>query len=169
MTDFTSNPVPFSADSDDRPLPERIAAQWNFPLAHKDHDDGKRYYAVQDWVAGVGDTPHVRTFWQKMKHRYPYLATLCQKLPYRASNGKSYQMDYAQAEGLLEITRRMARETGIARCILEGTPSSRAKTATIYLFSIREMPGYYKIGVSKDVQRRLADYNTAMPFTVDLE
>jgi hypothetical protein len=170
MFDFTSSLVPLTSDADDRPLPERIAAQYGFPLAHKDHDDGRRYYAVQDWIAGVAQpASHPGQFWNEMKKRYSYLVSLCQKLPYRASDGKSYQMDHAQAEGLIEIARRMARETGIARAVLEGTPPSQGKATGVYIFSIWEMPGYYKIGVSKDVQRRLADYNTAMPFTVVLE
>jgi hypothetical protein len=78
-------------------------------------------------------------------------------------------MAYTQAEGLLEITRRMGRETGLARSVLEGVSASDGRSTAIYLFSIKEIPNYYKIGISKEVHRRLADYNTAMPFTVVLE
>ena len=48
-----SDPTSFSEDLptnfDDRPLPERIASRYNFPLAYHDVDS-KRYYAVQDWI-----------------------------------------------------------------------------------------------------------------------
>jgi hypothetical protein len=127
MFDFTPNLVPLSPDSDDRPLPERIAAQWNFPLAHKDHEDGRRYYAVQDWIAGVGNTPHARTLWEKLKKRAKKQAEELEKkgkeqlsrwwgqlvkLPYRATDGKDYKMDYADAETLYRITQRMDANTG---------------------------------------------------------
>ena len=127
MFDSTSNLVPFSPDSDDRPLPERIAAQYGFPLAYKDHDDGKRYYAVQDWIAGVADTPHARTLWEKLKKRAKKMAETLKeageeqlspwwgqlvKLPYRASNGKEYKLDHADAETLYRITQRMDANTG---------------------------------------------------------
>jgi hypothetical protein len=123
MSDFTANLVPLSDDFDDRPLPERIAAHYEFPLAHKDHDDGQRYYAVQDWIAGVANTPHARTLWAKLKKRaatmakeakqgqlFPWWEQLVQ-LPYRASNGKEYKMDYADAETLYRITQRMDANT----------------------------------------------------------
>lgn len=124
MFDSTSNLVPLFDDSDDRPLPERIAAHYGFPLAQKDHDDGKRYYAVQDWIAGVAKTPQARSLWARLKKRaqktadesskeqlFPWWKQLVQ-LPYRASNGKEYKMDYADAETLYRIAQRMDANTG---------------------------------------------------------
>jgi hypothetical protein len=122
MFDFTSNIVPLSPDSDDRPLPERIAEQYGFPLAHKDHEDGRRYYAVQDWIKGVADTSSPRQFWNEMKKRLKKsgieLSTWCLQLPYRASDGKNYQMDHADAESLYRITQRMDANTGLRNKIL---------------------------------------------------
>src|SRR5258708_27392232 len=40
---------------------------------------------------------------------------------------------------------------------------------SVYLFSIEEMPGYYKIGISTDVYRRLQGLNSAFPLTLNLE
>jgi hypothetical protein len=123
MFDSTSNLVPLSPDSDDRPLPERIAAQYEFPLAYKDHDDGRRYYAVQDWIKGVA-TPatHPGHYWNEMKKRLKKsgieISIWCVKLPYRASDGKNYQMDYADAEALYRITQRMDANTGLRNKIL---------------------------------------------------
>jgi len=117
MFDFTSNLVPLSPDSDDRPLPERIAALWNFPLAHKDDpSDGKRYYAVQDWISGIGDTKQPRVLISLMKRRLKKakveLFSRCKQLPYKAADGKRYIMDYADDETLYQITQRMDANTG---------------------------------------------------------
>jgi hypothetical protein len=170
MFDFTSNLVPLSPDSDDLPLPERIAAQYGFQLAaYDDPETGKRYYAVRDWIAGVAKAPDPGDFWKKMRKRFAHLLSFCKPLPYRANNGRMLQVDHSPTEGLFEIVQRMGTETGIARCILEGTSPKELSLGGIYLFSIKEMPGYYKVGASKAVQRRLAGYNTAMPFTVILE
>jgi hypothetical protein len=124
MFDFTANLVPLSEDPDDRPLPERIAAHYGFPLAQKDHDDGKRYYAVQDWILGIAQTANAHSLWARLKKRarkmaeeasegqlVPWWNQLVQ-LPYRASNGKTYQMDFADAETLYRITQRMDANTG---------------------------------------------------------
>jgi hypothetical protein len=130
MFDSTSSLVPLSSDSDDRPLPERIAAQYEFPLAYKDHDDGRRYYSIQDWIAGIAQSPQARSLWSRLKKRaqkavdedstgqlFPWWKQLVQ-LPYRASNGKEYQMDHADAETLYRITQRMDANTGLRNEIL---------------------------------------------------
>jgi hypothetical protein len=103
MFDSTANLVPLSDDADDRPLPERIAAQYGFSLAYKDHDDGRRYYAVQDWILGIAETKNAHSLWVRLKKRakkmaeeasegqlVPWWNQLVQ-LPYRASNGKEYK------------------------------------------------------------------------------
>jgi hypothetical protein len=124
MSDFTSNLVPVSPYSDDLSLPERIAAHYGFQLASKEHIDGKRYYAVQDWIKAVAqpDTDP-RIFWNKMKRQLRKagidFSTKCQKLDYRASNGKTYKGDYADAEILYQITQRMVANTGLREAVLE--------------------------------------------------
>src|SRR5579863_9489690 len=70
MSDPTSNLVSLPFDpNDDRPLPERIAEGYGFPLAYHDLDDGKRYYAVQDWIVGVAQPPDAAKFWHDVKRR----------------------------------------------------------------------------------------------------
>lgn len=111
---------------DDRPLPEIIADGgdgWNvFPLAFI--DDQERYYAVQDWIQGVAQTDNPRKFWNSMKKRTVAMMetvemrTRFTTLPYIASNGRTYQMDFATAEGLYLITQRMSAETGIRNKVL---------------------------------------------------
>ncbi len=135
MVDSTPNPLSFpNADGeqpDQRPLPEIVAAGkvdesespgWEaFPLAYHDVE-GKRYYAVQDWILGVAKPSDASRFWDSMKRRLKKakieLSSSCRELPYIARNGRTYQMDYAVAEGLYIITQRMDAETGLRDRIL---------------------------------------------------
>lgn len=126
MSDSTSDPLsfPFASESNDkRPLPEIVAERCGFALAYVDHDDGKRYYAVQDWIVGVAQSAEPRVFWAKMKKRFQKatieLLPSCQQFPYRSSSGRTYQMDYAQAEALYQITQRMDAQTGIRDKVLQ--------------------------------------------------
>jgi hypothetical protein len=105
----------------DKPLPEIIADEYGFALASHDVD-GVDYYAVQDWIRGVAQSDDVRKFWNAMKRRFTkaeiQMSTWCRHLPYKATDGKTYQRDYATAEGLYLITQRMDAETGIRNKIL---------------------------------------------------
>src|SRR5258708_7547572 len=105
MSDSTSNSISFPIEpdpNDKRPLPEIVADRWSFPLAYVDHEDGKRYYAVLDWILGVAQTPNASEFWRAMKRRLNTAGvetrTWCTGLPYRASDGKTYKRDHAEAE-----------------------------------------------------------------------
>src|SRR5258708_35226987 len=100
MSDSTSNLMILSPNFGDLPLPERIAKNYNFALAYHDVD-GKRYYAVQDWIIGVTQSPEPRVFWAVMKRRAKKsqipIESECRKLPYRATKKKTYNVDYALA------------------------------------------------------------------------
>lgn len=134
---------------DKRPLPELIAmggSDWAaFDLQFTDVD-GVRYYAVQDWIAGVALTDNPRRLWTDLKSRYnpenisdaprkskrgrkpitkqaaqrvqDQLSVLVVQLPYLSSNGKTYRMDHTTAEGLYFITELMESESGIRDRIL---------------------------------------------------
>mgnify|MGYP000957781128 FL=1 len=102
---------------DQRELPLLIAEQFSFAL--QTHElEGKTYFAVQDWIAGVSQSDRARKFWTDIKRRNPQLSAACGQFPYTAENGKSYQMDYADAVTLYEITMRMGTETGIRNRVL---------------------------------------------------
>jgi hypothetical protein len=129
MSSYSNSiPVPFNAD-DQRPLPELIASGnpdpadgWPaFPLQIQDVD-GVRYYAVQDWILGVAQTDNARNFWKQMRTRLNrakiQLSPPCVQLPYVASNKKSYDMDFATAETLYQITQRMDANTGVRDRVL---------------------------------------------------
>jgi hypothetical protein len=105
------------AFDDSRPLPEIIASTHKFPLQSHDTDHG-RVYAVQDWMRGVMKKDDVRADWKHMQKRATELLNSLQQLPYKASNGRTYQMDYADAEGLYAITQRMDASTGLRNAVL---------------------------------------------------
>src|SRR5579872_6262929 len=54
------------------------------------------------------------------------LSSWCVQLPYRASNGKRYDIDHTDAEGLYRITQRMDVNTGLRDRILNYLAKSGA-------------------------------------------
>ena len=123
MSDSTTPSVFFALPvNDPRPLPEIIADRAGFPLAYVDVD-GERYYAVQDWIVGVGQASEPRKFWTAMKTRLKKagieMSTLCRQLPYRARDGKNYKVDFAAATVLYQITQRMDANTGLRDKVLK--------------------------------------------------
>lgn len=122
MSDHTTSSVDFvHSANNSHPLPEIIAEQAGFSLAYHDVDD-KRYYAVQDWIAGVAQVEEPRKFWESMRRRLKKagieLSSWWRQLPYRANNGKTYKMDHAEATILYQITQRMDANTGLRDQIL---------------------------------------------------
>lgn len=114
-------------DFGNKPLPEQIAdggKDWQaFDLQWYDVD-GKRYYAVQDWLRGVALTENPAQFWRELKKRAEnlhkvQLSTSCLQLPYLAKDGKKYRMDFAPAETLYQIAQYMDSATGIRNKILK--------------------------------------------------
>jgi hypothetical protein len=77
-----------------------------------------RYYAVQDWMRGMMQKDDVRADWRMLQKRAPQLLNNVLQLPYKASNGKTYQMDYADAQTLYGITQRISANTGLRNDIL---------------------------------------------------
>jgi len=102
---------------DDRPLPLFIAEQFGFALQTREVE-GKHYFAVQDWIAGVSQSPQPRVLQAQIKRRALELFHAVKQLPYTAENGKTYQMNYADSVTLYEITMRMGTETGIRNRVL---------------------------------------------------
>ena len=111
--------------NDNRPAPERVASAHGFALAYHEDTDGDpehRWYAVQDWIAGVAHASEPRKFLTALKSRLKKagfeLSTSCRQLPYLASNSKKYKTDHAQAETLYLITQRMDANTPLRDAIL---------------------------------------------------
>lgn len=83
------------------PLPILTASLYDFPLAFH-VKDGVYYYAILDWVAGLTgevDVKLVARMWDNFKNQTSFSkGTL--KLPYVASDGKTYQRDFVMDETL---------------------------------------------------------------------
>jgi hypothetical protein len=100
-----------------------VSEDYAFPLQRCYLPDGREMYAVQDWIEGVAKPSDVRVFWQQMKKRLQKsqneLYMGCIQLPYLSSNGKTYQMDYADGMTLYGITQHMGVDTGIRNEVLK--------------------------------------------------
>jgi hypothetical protein len=87
------------------PLPLLVARDWNFPLACHETNTGTMY-AVQDWIAGLASCEKTKAaeLWRKMEIQTGNSIT---SLPYTASDGKTYQRPFTDAEGLYQIAQHM--------------------------------------------------------------
>ncbi len=92
----------------DKPLPLLVAKKWDFPLAYAISDD-TQYYAIADWLRGLLSRQDVRQVWNDIqrKRSIPQLSDSIRHLPYQASDGKTYQVDYATARGLYLIAQHL--------------------------------------------------------------
>jgi len=98
-----SNEIPLN---DERPLPLIVADRWGFPLATVETESG-RVYAVQDWIrglTGVEDTRYALGNFKKTEVGKQMLLSK-QRLPYKATDGKTYQRDYTNDKGLYLIAQ----------------------------------------------------------------
>lgn len=90
------------------PLPLIVAEQWGFVLIPVDRTGNTKdyLYPVQEWIVGlIGcSKQHAASTWSQAN----YAAELnSSKLPYLASNGKTYRMDYVDARGLYRIAQEL--------------------------------------------------------------
>jgi hypothetical protein len=102
--------LPFVFDDhltpDDTPLPLIVANRWGFPLAHVEMVNGK-YYAVQDWIRGLTGEENIRTVWAMFKKTDAgkQMLNSIERLPYKASDGKTYKRDHTTDKGLYLIAQ----------------------------------------------------------------
>lgn len=174
MSDHTLNPVNPTPNLDALPLPERIATLYKFPLAYHDLYDGKRYYAIQDWIVGVANPAQPRMFWAAMKRRFIKaqleIAEQCRKLPYRTTSNKIYQLEYAPAEILSLLLNQMSLKTGIVSEIRTGLPYKQETKVVgyVYLITAKEISEKFKIGCTTDIKHRIASMRTVVPVTFEV-
>ncbi len=95
--------LPVIPDADDAslPLPLIVAQKWDFPLAHVQSDQGY-LYAVQDWLRGLTGDKDVRRLESQTQKQ---LSVSNRQLPYTATNGKTYQVDFTDDKGLYLIAQ----------------------------------------------------------------
>jgi hypothetical protein len=106
MTDLPTVSGDAMPDDNHTPLPLLVAKRWNFPLAYMETETGF-YYAVPDWIRGLTEGDDPRFVWAKVQKHIPQLLLSKQQFPYKASNGKTYQMDFVQDKGLYLIAQYM--------------------------------------------------------------
>jgi hypothetical protein len=95
-------------DDNDLPLPLVVARRWNFSLAYI-QVEGSMVYAIQDWIRGLVDTKEAYKIWNDIqrKSNLLQLSASVRQFPYLASNGKTYQMDYATDKILYLIAQHL--------------------------------------------------------------
>lgn len=113
-------------NQDAYPLPELIARRWSFPLQIQEVN-GVDFYSVQDWVCGVAGVADARNTIAGVKRRSPELCSSWIQLPYKAKNGKTYRVSFADDENLYSITQRLDKSTGAVDAILKFLAKSGKK------------------------------------------
>jgi hypothetical protein len=100
--------IPNNDDNEELPLPLIVAQRWNFPLAHIQTENGM-VYAVQDWMRGLSGEQDVRRLWDMFKKTEAgkVLSNSIGQWPYKASNGRTYQLDHLDDKGLYLIAQYM--------------------------------------------------------------
>lgn len=105
MSDLTR----FEFSESDEPLPLQVAARWGFPLTHIYTDSGLLLYSIQDWINGIATTIRARKLWSDMQKQLSDSTGQLSiyQLPYVSTDGKTYQMDFTDAEGLYRIAQEL--------------------------------------------------------------
>ena len=80
---------------------KRIRSQWN-------EQEEKWYFAVVDVISALTDSDKPRDYWYRLKRREyessgVELSTFCRQLKLASSDGKQYQTEVADTEGLFRI------------------------------------------------------------------
>lgn len=163
-TDLTTS-VPYN---DERPLPLIIAEKWGFALQYHQRLDvpGEYVYALQDWAIGlVGSNgkPAMRDF--KLSRASAHFEGNIFKLPYKATNKKTYQMDYVTSDILLlfaTYTREFRHVTTWESLL--NWQRSEVKSGHVYIVGLSQHPEYHKLGVALDLRSRIGSIRVHNPF-----
>lgn len=79
---------------------KKVRSIWN-------ESDQKWYFSIVDVVDVLTDSPNARKYWSVLKTRLKKedseLTTICSQLKMQSSDGKFYNTDVANAEGLFRI------------------------------------------------------------------
>lgn len=90
------------------PLPLLVAEKWGFDLAYVDRDGNPNhyFYSVQDWMVGLTgcSKQHASATWVQSNYTRELNSS---KLPYKTTSGRTYQMDFTDAEGLYRIAQEL--------------------------------------------------------------
>jgi DNA-damage-inducible protein D len=87
-------------------------------VEHKD----EMYFSIVDIIGVLTDSPIPRNYWNLLKKREPQLHTLCMQLKLPSADGKKYQTDCANTEGVFRI--------------IMSVPSPKAEPFKVWLASL---------------------------------
>lgn len=86
--------------------------RWGFPLAQVQTADGT-LYAVRDWISGLTGENDTRKMWNYFKRQpvWSQMSSSTRQMPYKITDGRTYQLDYTTDKGLYLIAQYL-RVTG---------------------------------------------------------
>lgn len=115
MSEHSIIPSISGEDNTNDPLPIRVSRKWQFPLAYMETENGL-VYSIQDWIVGLTGASNPRRIWSDLKssqkeqneekesqEKQLYDSTV--QLPYTATDGKTYQMEFISDKGLYLIAQ----------------------------------------------------------------
>jgi hypothetical protein len=146
MTNYPLFPV---SDPDNQPLPVIVAQRWEFPLATIPTDAGLMY-AIQDWIRGLTGDQDTRYILSKFKKTDvgERMWNSIQRLPYKASDGRTYQRDYTNDEGLYLIAQYLRVKS--ERPVLDAIRRFLAEAGAFVDEVRREPDGLFAAGQNPD-------------------
>lgn len=106
---------------DSQSLPTYVAQKWGFPL--QQHDvNGTTFYSIKDWIAGLTGVHNHKAsdIWRDYQRRLGDTGgVVSNPLSYRATDGRTIQMDFTNDEGLykLAVTLRVTKDRSLLRAI----------------------------------------------------
>lgn len=135
--------------NNNNPLPLIVADKWGFPLQY--HLVGEEYYfSVQDWISGLTHSQVPRKIWTYVKNQLSSHARQFNQMSYKASNGKTYQMDFATEHGLYLIAEEL--ETTQDRQALSDIKAFLAKSG-VFANVIRTNPLEAKTAIDSQADK----------------
>src|SRR5262249_31035928 len=136
-----------------------IAEKRGFPLQY--HIVNRYKYSINDWISGIVGTARPVKFWNEIKYKSRIDV---EKLPYRASNNKIYQMDFADSTNLLKITRLTKDYRAIVGLEELLTIQNKITDGHVYIIGMKAHDGLFKVGVTTNIKKRLSMVTTYNPF-----
>jgi len=104
---------------DPRPLPLIVADKWQFPLQHYEPSEAVPEYrfSANDWLRGLTQSSNTSRLWNDLQEANGLYGSTV-KLPYLATNGRTYQRDFISDKDLYKVTQDL-RELS-SRKVLKG-------------------------------------------------
>jgi lambda repressor-like predicted transcriptional regulator len=118
------------------PLPLYVARLWGFPLQYH-VVEGKEYFSIKDWIAGLTGSRRASHMWENYKDRHKEDVPPSRGMAYVAANGQTFTLDFTSDEGLYKIT--LALRVSKARPVLNAIKDFLAK-AGVFVDEARRDP-----------------------------